>query len=137
MGRTRPRLSDFLLATAAGSAGTLAFTTGLPGTLIGVMVAVALMPPLLVVGLMLGKLQFQLAFGAFLLLAANVICLNLASVVTFLAQGVRPNSWWQEQRARRATRNSLVIWTALLILLATIVYRLTTTGGYQWSPDGG
>lgn len=129
MNRTTATLSDFLLASAAGSAGTLAFTTGLPGTLIGVMVAVALMPPLLVVGLMLGKLQLSLALGAFLLLAANVICLNLASVVTFLAQGVRPNLWWKEQQAKRATRRSLAVWTTLLLLLGVIVYRLSTTPG--------
>ena len=55
MNRTRISYGDFILALAAGAAGTLAFTTGGSGTLIGVMVAVALLPPLLVFGLKLGN----------------------------------------------------------------------------------
>ncbi|MEZ5396132.1 MAG: DUF389 domain-containing protein [Bryobacterales bacterium] len=35
---------DLALATASGAAGVLAFTTGVPASLIGVMVAVALLP---------------------------------------------------------------------------------------------
>ena len=44
--RTDASFSDLALALAAGSAGALAFTTGIPTALIGVMVAVALLPPL-------------------------------------------------------------------------------------------
>jgi uncharacterized hydrophobic protein (TIGR00341 family) len=38
--------SDVALALAAGAAGALSFTTGAPASLIGVMVAVAMLPPL-------------------------------------------------------------------------------------------
>ena len=43
--RTRVGYWDLALALAAGSAGALAFTTGAPTYLTGVMVAVALLPP--------------------------------------------------------------------------------------------
>ena len=46
LSRTATGLADIILALAAGAAGALAFTTGVPATLVGVMVAVALMPPL-------------------------------------------------------------------------------------------
>ena len=92
--RTTVGPADIILALAAGSAGTLAFTQGLSGAVIGVMVAVALMPPLVVCGMLVGEGDISLAFGAFLLTTANLICINLAGVSTFLAQGVRPRSWW-------------------------------------------
>ena len=45
-----PRLqvsyADFVLALASGAAGALSFTSEVPGSLIGVMVAVALLPPI-------------------------------------------------------------------------------------------
>ncbi len=120
--RTRVDLSDILLALASGVAGALSLTTGISTALIGVMVAVALLPPLAAVGMMLGAGYGNEAFGAFLLLLTNVICVNLAGVLTFLAQGVRPAMWWEAAKARRATRWALLIWAALLLLLALVIH---------------
>lgn len=127
--RTRVQLSDFALALAAGAAGTLAFTSGVSGTLIGVMVAVALMPPLIVVGMMLGAGDISRATGALMLLGTNLICLNLAGVLTFLAQGVRPRQWWEANRARKATRWALCLWAVLFIALALLVLLISQRQG--------
>jgi uncharacterized hydrophobic protein (TIGR00341 family) len=122
--RTRIAISDIALAIAAGAAGTFAFTTGLPGTLIGVMVAVALLPPLVTFGMLLGAGRFALALNAFLLVATNVICINLAGVVTFLFQGVRPRTWWEAKKARRRAIKASIFWTLMLLVLAAIlIYR--------------
>jgi uncharacterized hydrophobic protein (TIGR00341 family) len=121
MNRTRVGLGDIVLALASGSAGALAFTTGVGASLIGVMVAVALLPPLVTTGLMLGSAHFSLALGSFLLLAVNVICVNLSGVLTFFLQQVRPNTWWEADKARRATRRALAILTVLLLLLAMTI----------------
>lgn len=43
--RTGAGIGNIALALAAGAAGSLAFTTGVPAVLVGVMVAVALLPP--------------------------------------------------------------------------------------------
>ena len=56
-----------------------------------------------------------------LLLTANVICVNLAGVGTFIVQGIRPRSWWEANRAKRASRIAAGIWTGLLILLVIVV----------------
>jgi uncharacterized hydrophobic protein (TIGR00271 family) len=61
--RTEVSLSDVVLALVAGGAGALAFTSGVPAALVGVMVAVALLPPLVTCGLLLGSEFFQLARG--------------------------------------------------------------------------
>jgi uncharacterized hydrophobic protein (TIGR00341 family) len=119
--RTAPQWTAAVVALAAGIAGALAFTAGVPASLVGVMVAVALMPPLVVAGLLLGRGEGAGALGALELLAMNVICVNLAGVVTFLVQGVRPRSWWKADQARRASRRAMAIWGALLAALLALL----------------
>jgi uncharacterized hydrophobic protein (TIGR00341 family) len=121
--RSSVELGHVGLALAAGSAGTLAFTTGTAAAVIGVMVAVALLPPAVAGGLLLGGGHAGAASGAFLLTAVNLISVNLAGVVTFVAQGVRPHRWWEAERARKATAVAVAVWTALLAgLLAVILW---------------
>jgi len=120
--RTGASLSDIILALASGCAGVLAFTTGVSSAVIGVMVAVALLPPLTVCGLLFGTGQFSAAIGAFLIFATNIICINLAGVVTFLVQGVCPQAWWEADKAKKATRKAVAIWSAMLVVLAVIIY---------------
>jgi uncharacterized hydrophobic protein (TIGR00341 family) len=119
--RTRAGLGDIALGLAAGAAGTLAFTGGLPSALVGVMVAVALLPPLVVSGLLAGAGYIEGAVGAVMLVGANVACINLAAVGTFLAQGVRPRSWWEADRAKRAVRRAVIAWVLLLALLVATI----------------
>ncbi|MGD8320441.1 MAG: TIGR00341 family protein [Gemmatimonadota bacterium] len=120
--RTHVGVADVAVALAAGSAGALTFTTGLPSALVGVMVAVALLPPLVSSGLLLGSGHAALGFGSLVLVATNVVCLNLAGVVTFMAQAIRPRTWWEEERAKRAKRVALALWAVLLAALLLIIY---------------
>ncbi|MHC4816972.1 MAG: TIGR00341 family protein [Planctomycetota bacterium] len=122
LSRTKAELADIVLALAAGAAGALAFTSGVPATLVGVMVAVALLPPLVTAGLRLAAGDMAHAGGAFLLLMTNVICVNLAAVLTFLVRGVGPRTWWEADKAKRATRKAVLLWGALLVVLALIVW---------------
>ncbi len=119
--RTAVDIGDIVLALAAGAAGTLAFTQGLSAAVIGVMVAVALLPPLVVAGLLLGSGNVDLAYGAFLLVAVNVACVNLAGVVTFLAQRVQPANWWEADRAAKASKIAVASWIGMLVLLVVLV----------------
>jgi len=122
MARTDVGLDSVALALASGAAAVLSMTTGLPSVLVGVMVAVALMPPAAALGLMLGSGHFQLAIGAGLLLAVNIVCLNLAAKVVFLMRGIGPRTWWQKEKAKRATVIYLLIWILSLIILMIAVY---------------
>jgi uncharacterized hydrophobic protein (TIGR00341 family) len=120
--RTQVGYGDIVLAACAGIAGVLAFTTGASQALIGVMVAVALVPPLVAVGMLSGSGQWQPAQGALLLVLTNVICLNLAAVTTFLVQGVRPRTWWEAAKAKRATRRAVSMWIVLLGMLVVLIW---------------
>jgi len=120
--RGEVRFSDLLVAIAAGAAGALAVTTGVSANLIGVMVAVALVPPLVAVGLLLGSGDFEAAMAAGVLLTTNVVCVNLAAVVLFLAQGIRPSTWCEQANAKRATKIAVVMWMILLAILAALIW---------------
>ncbi len=120
--RTGIGFADIILALASGAAGVLAFTTGASAAVIGVMVAVALLPPLTVFGLMVGSGEYELATGAFLLFSANIICVNLAGIGTFLFQGVSPRTWYAADKAKKAIRKSLVLWIVTLALLAAVIF---------------
>ncbi|MEM9754068.1 MAG: TIGR00341 family protein [Planctomycetota bacterium] len=117
--RTSADYLDVVLALAAGAAGAMAVTSGVSANLIGVMVAVALLPPLVAFGLLLGQGEFMLARGAGLLTGINVACVNVAATATFLIRGIRPNRWYEKERARRATIASLAVW--LLVLAGTLL----------------
>lgn len=120
--RTQVGMGDITIALAAGSAGALAFTRGVPAALVGVMVAVALLPPLADIGLLLGSGYYELAIGAGILTFTNLICINLAGVLTFLVQGVRPRTWWETEKAKKATRIAIAIWFGLLVLFAVLIW---------------
>jgi len=119
--RARVSLADVVLALCAGSAGALAFTTGIPTALVGVMVAVALLPPLVALGLLLGAGECGLAAGALLLFVTNIICVNLAGVATFLGHGIRPRTWWETDKAHKASRGALMVWILLLAALVAAI----------------
>jgi len=119
--RTKVGLGDIVLALAAGSAAALSMSTGVSSAIIGVMVAVALLPPLVVLGMLLGSGDWELAVGAVLLVLANLICINLAGVMTFLVQGIRPRRVWNDDRAKRATQIAIVLWTLLLAGLVAVI----------------
>ncbi len=119
---TQVRLDSIALALASGSAGALAFTTGLSATLIGVMVAVALLPPLVTLGLLLGAGYFGPALTALQLFLINIACVNLAGVVTFLIQGIHPASWWEAEKAKVSTRIAIAFWLFFLALLVVVTF---------------
>ena len=121
--RTSLSLSDIVLALAAGTAGALAFTTGSnQASLVGVMVAVALLPPLTTSMMLVSGGYFAGAARALLLLAVNLVCVNLAGIATFLAQGIRPRTWYEEAVARKASRRALVAWGMALLILTGLLF---------------
>ncbi len=119
--RTEVTYGELLLALATGVAGALALTTGAASSLVGVMVAVALVPPLVVAAILAVHGHWPEAGRAFLLVASNVVCVNLAGVATFYVQGVRPRTWWEAEKSTRAVRIALTIWLVLLALVAAII----------------
>jgi uncharacterized hydrophobic protein (TIGR00341 family) len=124
LARTDVDLGGVVLGLASGAAAVLSLTTGLSSTLVGVMVAVALLPPTSTMGMMLGAGRWQEAVGALLLLTVNIVCVLLAAKLVFLIKGVRPRSWTERNRAKQSMAIYLSLWALLLaILIAVILIR--------------
>ena len=124
MMRTDVGLDGVLLALASGAAAVLSLTTALSSALVGVMVAVAILPPTATMGMMLGSGQTDLALGAGLLLAVNVVSINLAAKLMFLLKGVKPRTWLEKRKARQSVTVYIFIWlVTLAILLTAIILR--------------
>ena len=113
-----------ILALASGAAAALSLSTGISSALVGVMVAVALLPPSVASALFLGAGDYQRAMGAALLLGLNVVCAILSAQIVFVYKGVRPRRWVSQQKAAKAQKVNLVIWISLLIILAALAYWL-------------
>jgi uncharacterized hydrophobic protein (TIGR00341 family) len=119
--RTQFGILEIILAGGAGAAGALSFTTGRAGQVVGVMVAVALVPPAVSFGMLLGGGFTFRAIGALYLLAVNLITVNLAGVLTFWVQRIRPRVAWEAGRARRSLWIAVATWTVLLTALALLL----------------
>ncbi|MEE4173641.1 MAG: TIGR00341 family protein [Xanthomonadales bacterium] len=122
--RSRVGLDSVALALAAGAAGALSLTSGVSSVLVGVMVAVALLPPAAAVGLFLGQGKWIAAEGSALLLGINIVCVNIAAKLVMLARGYRPRRYYEKERARRAMIRVLVGWVLTLVILVLLAYRL-------------
>jgi len=121
MARTDVGMAGVVLALASGAAAVLSLTTGLSTTLVGVMVAVALLPPTATLGMLLGSGQPGLASGAALLLAVNVVCVLLAAMMVFLVKGIKPRTWLERSRAKQSMTIYLTLWATLLLILITVI----------------
>ncbi len=122
LARTDVGIDSITLALASGAAGALSLTTGVSSVLVGVMVAVALLPPTATLGIMLGAGKFDLAAGAGLLLAANVVCVNLSAKLVFLARGIKPRNWFEKEKARQSMAIYIMLWAIALAVLLLVIF---------------
>lgn len=109
--RSSPTLLDLGIAiTAGGISGYAKVQPRLSSTLAGTAIAVALMPPLCVVGLGIAKLNGALTLGAGLLYFTNLLGITLSCMVAFFLAGYSPF-----RRARRPL-GAVVLLTGLLVV---------------------
>jgi uncharacterized hydrophobic protein (TIGR00271 family) len=86
LARSAPNLFDLALALVTGAVGAYSFIRGQGQTLVGVMVAIALLPPLVASGVFAALGQAAPASGAFYLALVNAVALLLTAA---LGYGVR------------------------------------------------
>jgi uncharacterized hydrophobic protein (TIGR00271 family) len=109
LSRTNPTLIDFGIAMAAGMAGAFANSRrSISSALPGVAIAVALVPPLSVVGIGLSLGQQEITVGSSLLFCTNLICIIFFGGLVFLFQ-----EYGNIERAKRG----LAMSTAVMFLL--------------------
>lgn len=122
MTRTDVNMAGVVLALVSGAAGILSLTTGLSSTLVGVMVAVAILPPTATVGLMLATQNYKLALGAALLLAVNVVSVNLSAKLVLMFKGLKPRTWLEKEKAKQSIMTYIIFWFISLFILFGVMY---------------
>ena len=85
------------------------------------MVAVALMPPAATVGITLGAGKFDLAMNASILLAVNIVAVNLAAQLVLLLKGIRPRTWLERKTATQSVKITILGWGLMLAILTAII----------------
>ena len=112
--RMAPNLLDLLVAVISGVACAYANAKEeIAKSLAGVAIAVALVPPLSVVGIGVGWGDWAMAAGASLLLITNLVGIALAASITFLVLGFSPF-----KRARAGLGFSLLLLAAISVPLS-------------------
>lgn len=125
----RERLApDFLalaIALGAGVAGAFSLSAGVSSALVGVMIAVALVPPTAVIGIGIAWGRPVVVVGSLVLVLLNFVSINLAALVTLWYQGYRPEYWFHEDEARRATFKRIAVLAVLIIGLSVFLGGVT------------
>lgn len=77
--RTKPNLFDLLVAVLSALMGVYALVRGQGGAVVGVAIAIALMPPLAVVGFGIATLNGTVFWGSVLLFITNLVAMALTA----------------------------------------------------------
>jgi uncharacterized hydrophobic protein (TIGR00271 family) len=97
--RGDPNVLDLVIAVASGAAAAYALARpNLVGSIAGVAIATALLPPLCSVGLSLAYLNLTNAMGAALLFGTNFVAIVLSAAVTFRMMNITPARAESNQR---------------------------------------
>jgi uncharacterized hydrophobic protein (TIGR00271 family) len=118
--RSRPTLLDLGIAVAAGGiSGFAKVEPKISESLAGTAIAVALMPPVCVIGLGLSQVNLSLSIGATLLYLTNLLGITLSCMLTFLLTGCT-----SFKRAKKALGWTLALTAILFIPLSVSFYQL-------------
>lgn len=118
-GRVNPRLIDLIAALATGSVGAFALVrSDVSDTLPGVAIAISLVPPLAVVGLLLEAGRYTEATGALLLFGTNVTAIIATGTVVLLLYRVRDVAQASGAEIGELSGRTLAIVAGLVVLVA-------------------
>jgi uncharacterized hydrophobic protein (TIGR00341 family) len=125
------------LALASGAAGAYSFAEKKGEILVGVMIAVALVPPAAIVGIGIALLDGDFIIHSGLLLAVNVFCINIAGTLVFWKIGIRPGSFHEMIFSNKDIKKRLGVTLIILIILGGILSWTTivTYQNYQLEKD--
>ncbi len=122
LSRINPNVIDMSIALAAGAAGAFATVNSrVASSIAGVAIAVALVPPLAVVGINLQAGFYADGAGALLLFLTNLVSIQLAAVLVLFISGYSSLDRMVAYRGRIANTFGALIAIALMILLPLVL----------------
>ena len=129
LGEVRERLAPNILVLAialgSGVAGIISLMTGVSVALVGVMIAVALIPPAAAMGIGIAYGIPSLTLGAGVFVLVNVLSINLAALLVLWYSGYRPEAWFRVPDVRSAVFKRIVVLAAAILLLSSFLGGIT------------
>ncbi len=117
LSRGNPNILHLLIALFSGIAGAIAMAwPGISTSIVGVLIAAALVPPLATISYGLTASNLSIAGGATLLFIANLVAIVFAATLAFLVFGFRPTS---SKKAKDIMQRDIK-WTIVLLVLVGI-----------------
>ncbi len=122
--RTKPTPLDLMVALASGAAAAYALTKkNIGATLPGVAVAVAVMPPLSVVGIGFALKLPEIALGGALSFLANIVAINFAASAVFWLLEFSPQWSFAEEETVKKLQTSAALLLLILLPLAYLMWQ--------------
>jgi uncharacterized hydrophobic protein (TIGR00271 family) len=125
--RTSPNFLSLFLALGSGLAGAISIMRGSGSTLVGVAIAVALIPPAATSGLGIAFGLPGVAIAAGILVVVNLLAINLSALVLFYLAGFKPLDSAQFEGVRTSVVSRVTIIIVGMVVLSTALGAVTWT----------
>ncbi len=128
--RTSPNFLSLFLALGSGLAGAISIIRSAGSTLVGVAIAISLVPPAATSGLGIAWGLPGVAIAAAVLVLINLLAINASALIMFWLSGFRP----AEKEAVGHARSSVIthaIFLALAIALLSVALGIVTYASFQ------
>ncbi|MFB6171760.1 MAG: TIGR00341 family protein [Haloarculaceae archaeon] len=123
--RVAPGLLTLVVALGAGIAGAVSLSAGVSTAIVGVMIAVALIPPAAVVGIGLAWGMPLVSLGAGILTLVNGLSINLMAIATLWYRNYLPRNVRLRDAARSVTVKRVFVLVAAICLLSLFLVGVT------------
>ena len=137
--RTSPSFLSLFLALGSGVAGAVSLIRGAGSALVGVAIAVALIPPAATAGLGIAWGLPGVMITASVLVLVNLLAINLSALILFWIAGYRPERGTSTAQARRAVGvriATIVLAIGLLsVVLAVVTAASFVVGTVEYTTD--
>jgi uncharacterized hydrophobic protein (TIGR00341 family) len=128
--RTSPNFLSLFLALGSGLAGSISVMRGAGSTLVGVAIAVALVPPAATSGLGIAFGLFGVAAAAAVLVVVNLLAINISALVLFYLAGFKPLEAGRFEGVRASVFSRVVV-IAVAIAVLSIALGAVTVATFQ------
>jgi uncharacterized hydrophobic protein (TIGR00341 family) len=125
--RTSPNFLSLFLALGSGIAGSLSIMRGSGSTLVGVAIAVALVPPAATSGLGIAFGLPGVAIAGAVLVVVNLLAINVSALTLFWVAGFKPLDAGAFEGVRASIVSRIVVISVAIALLSIVLGAVTWT----------
>lgn len=122
LARTEMTPVFLIIAILLGLAGGIAISSDIPGILVGVAIAAALVPPAVVTGISVAMLDLDMFVNSLTLTVANILGLILGTMVVFYALGLTPRKFHEQEQAKKYRAYTILVFIGLSVSLGILTF---------------